>query len=55
MSLAMKIFFTAILLALAALSSLWSGSPVRPDQVWLVVLIAVGMTAVIWLFPKAGF
>jgi hypothetical protein len=55
MSIAMKIFFTAILVALAAAVSLWSGSPVRADQTWLVVVIAVGVIAVIWTFPKAGF
>jgi hypothetical protein len=55
MTIAMKIFFTAVLVALAAVVSLWSGSPVRADQIWLVVVIAAGMIAVIWTFPKAGF
>ena len=55
MSTAMKIFFTAILMVLAAAVSLWSGSPVRADQIWLVIVIAAGMIAVIWTFPKAGF
>lgn len=55
MSLAMKIGFTTIIALLAAALSLWTGSPVRPDQVWLVVVIAAGMIAVMWTFPKAGF
>lgn len=55
MSLAMKVFFTAIIAALAAVFSLWSGSPVRADQVWLLLAIAAGMVVVIWTFPKAGF
>jgi len=55
MTFAMKIFFTAVIALLAAGLSLWSGSPVRADQTWLVVAIAVGMIAVIWMFPKAGF
>ena len=55
MSLAMKVFFTAVIVALAAIVSLWSGSPVRADQVWLVLAIAAGTVTVIWTFPKAGF
>lgn len=55
MTTAMKIGFTAIIALLAAALSLWGGSPVRPDQVWLVVAIAAGMIAVMWTFPKAGF
>lgn len=55
MTSAMKIGLTAVIALLAAILSLWSGSPVRPDQVWLVIAIAVGMIAVMWTFPKAGF
>lgn len=55
MTLAMKSLFTAIIALLAAGLSLWSGSPLHADQVWLVVAIATVMVAVIWLFPKAGF
>ena len=55
MSLAMKVFFTAIIAALAAAFSQWSGSPVRADQIWLLLAIAAGMVVVIWTFPKAGF
>jgi hypothetical protein len=55
MSLAMKVLFTALIAALAAALSLWSGSPLRADQVWIVVTIAAGMIAVMWTFPKAGF
>jgi hypothetical protein len=55
MTLAMKVFFTAVIALLVAGLSLWSGSPVHADQIWLVVAIAVGMIAVIWTFPKAGF
>jgi hypothetical protein len=55
MSWAMKVFFTAIIALLAAGLSLWSVSPVHADQVWLVVVIAAGMIAVIWTFPRAGF
>jgi hypothetical protein len=55
MSLAMKIFFTAVIVALAAIVSLWSGSPVHPDQIWIVLVIAAGTIAVIWMFRKAGF
>lgn len=52
---AMKSFFTAIIALFAAGLSLWNGSPVRADQIWLVVTIAVGMIVVIWTFPRAGF
>ena len=55
MSTAMKVGFTAIIVLLAAALSLWSGSPVHADQLWLVVAIAVGMIAVMWTFPRAGF
>lgn len=55
MSLAMKLFFTAVIVALAAVVSLWSGSPLRADLVWLVLAIAAGTIAVIWAFRKAGF
>lgn len=55
MTTAMKVGFTAIIVLLAAALSLWSGSPVRPDQLWLVVVIAAGMIAVMWTFPRAGF
>ena len=55
MSWAMKVFFTAVIALLAAGLSLWSGSPVRADQIWLVIVIAAGMIAVIWTFRKAGF
>jgi hypothetical protein len=55
MTWAMKVFFTAVIVVLAAALSLWSGSPVHADQIWLVVVIAIGMIAVIWTFPKAGF
>ncbi len=55
MSTAMKIGFTVIIALLALGLSLWGGSPVRADQVWLVVAIAAGMITVMWTFPKAGF
>jgi hypothetical protein len=55
MSIAMKVFFTAVLALLAGLLSLWGGSPVRADQIWLVLVIAAVMIAVIWTFPRAGF
>lgn len=55
MSLAMKVFFTAVIAALAAVLSLWTGSPVRADLIWVVLAIAAGTTAVIWMFRKAGF
>jgi hypothetical protein len=55
MSLAMKAFFTAVIVALVGAFSLWSGSPVRADHVWIMLAIAAGMIAVIWTFPKAGF
>jgi hypothetical protein len=55
MTWAMKVFFTAVIVLLAAALSLWNGSPVHADQIWLVIAIAAGMIAVIWTFPKAGF
>lgn len=55
MSIAMKIGFTAIILMLVSVLSLWSGSPVHTDQIWFVIAIAAGMIAVMWTFPKAGF
>jgi hypothetical protein len=55
MTTAMKISLTAVIALLAAILSLWSGSPVRADQIWLVVAIAAGMVVVMWTFPKAGF
>ena len=51
----MKVGFTAIIALLAAVFSLWSGSPVNTDQIWLVLAIAAGMIAVMWAFPRAGF
>jgi hypothetical protein len=55
MTTAMKVGFTAIIVLLVAVLSLWSASPVRSDQMWLVVVIAAGAIAVMWTFPKAGF
>jgi hypothetical protein len=55
MSWAMKVFFTAVIALLAAGLSLWKGSPVHADQIWLVIAIAAGTIAVIWTFRKAGF
>ena len=55
MSPAMKFSLSAILALIAAALSLWSGSPIHADQVWLVVAIAALTIAVIWMFPKAGF
>ena len=54
MPVAMNVFFTAVIVLLAAGLSLWSGSPVRADQVWLVLTIAIGTIVVIWVYPKAG-
>jgi len=34
---------------------LWSGSPVRADQLWLLIAIAAGSIVMMWTFPKAGF
>jgi len=51
----MNVFFTAVIVLLAAGLSLWSGSPIRADQVWVVLTISAVAIAVIWTFPKAGF
>jgi hypothetical protein len=49
-----KAILSAIVLAVAALLSFWSGSPIRADFSIFVMIMAVLMVAAMWVFPEAG-
>jgi uncharacterized membrane protein len=49
-----KAVLSAIVLAMAAVLSFWSGSPIRSDFSTFVMVVAVLMVAAMWVFPEAG-
>ena len=49
-----RLFLTAVVLLLAAILVLWSGSPLRADMRGYVVVLALFMIVVMWAFPRVG-
>ena len=49
-----KAAVSAITLLVALVLAYWSGSPIRPDFSTFVVIVAIFMTAAMWVFPEAG-
>jgi hypothetical protein len=54
MSVATKLGLTALVALVAAWLVLWSGSPLDPALRPLVVVLALSMVAVLWLFPRVS-
>lgn len=49
-----KAVLSVIALIVAGVLAYWSGSPVHHDLSTIVMVVAVFMTAAMWIFPEAG-
>ena len=49
-----KAALSAVALVVALVLAYWSGSPIRHDFSTFVVITAIFMIAVMWVFPEAG-
>jgi hypothetical protein len=49
-----KAVVSATVLIVASVLAYWSGSPIRPDLSFYVLLLAIFMVISMWVFPEAG-
>ena len=49
-----KAMVSATVLIVASVLAYWSGSPIRPDLSFYVLLLAIFMVISMWVFPEAG-
>jgi hypothetical protein len=49
-----KAVVSAVVLIVAGVLAFWSGSPIHPDLSTFVIVTAIFMVVVMWIFPEAG-